>query len=45
VLLPLVLCTGVALGWARHRTHTVAVTIVMHVAVDLSLFLAAVALA
>jgi membrane protease YdiL (CAAX protease family) len=44
VLLPLVLCLGVALGWVRHRTHTVAVTIVMHVAVDLSLFLAAVAL-
>ncbi|HEX3751355.1 MAG TPA: CPBP family intramembrane glutamic endopeptidase [Streptosporangiaceae bacterium] len=43
VLLPLVLGSGVALGWVRHRTHTVAVTIAMHVAVDLSLFLAAVA--
>jgi membrane protease YdiL (CAAX protease family) len=43
VLLPVVLCCGVALGWARHRTQTVAVTIVMHVLVDLTLFLAAVA--
>ncbi len=44
VLLPLVLSYGLAAGWVRHRTHSVAVTIVMHVAIDLSLFLSAVAL-
>ena len=43
VLLPLVLGSGAALGWVRHRTHTTAVTIVMHVAVDLTLFFFAVA--
>ena len=44
ILLPLVLSLGLAAGWIRHRTHTIAVTIAMHVCVDLSLFLAAVAL-
>jgi membrane protease YdiL (CAAX protease family) len=44
VLLPLVLGYGLAAGWVRHRTHSVGVTIVMHVVVDLGLFLAAVAL-
>jgi len=37
-----VLSFGLAVGWVRHRTHTV--TIVMHICVDLSRFLAAVAL-
>jgi membrane protease YdiL (CAAX protease family) len=45
VLIPLVLACGLALGWVRHRTGTVAATIPMHIAVDLGLFLAAVALA
>jgi uncharacterized protein len=45
VLLPLVLSFGLAAGWVRHRAGTVGATIPMHVAVDLSLFLAAVALA
>jgi membrane protease YdiL (CAAX protease family) len=45
VLLPLVLSLGLAAGWVRHRTGTVGATIPMHIAVDLSLFLAAVALA
>jgi membrane protease YdiL (CAAX protease family) len=45
VLLPLVLSFGLAAGWVRHRTGTVGATIPMHIAVDLSLFLAAVALA
>jgi membrane protease YdiL (CAAX protease family) len=45
VLLPLVLSVGLAAGWVRHRTGTVGATIPMHIAVDLSLFLAAVALA
>jgi len=45
VLLPLVLTVGLAAGWVRHRAGTVGATIPMHIAVDLSLFLAAVALA
>jgi membrane protease YdiL (CAAX protease family) len=45
VLLPLVLSFGLAAGWVRHRTGTVGAAIPMHIAVDLSLFLAAVALA
>lgn len=45
VLLPLVLSFGLAAGWVRHRTGTVGATIPMQIAVDLSLFLAAVALA
>jgi len=45
VLLPLVLSLGLAAGWVRHRAGTVGATIPMHIAVDLSLFLAAVALA
>ena len=45
VLLPLVLSFGLAAGWVRQRTGTVGATIPMHIAVDLSLFLAAVALA
>jgi membrane protease YdiL (CAAX protease family) len=40
-----VLSLGLAAGWVRHRTGTVGATIPMHIAVDLSLFLAAVALA
>lgn len=44
VLIPLVLSFGLAAGWVRHRTGTVGATIGMHIAVDLSLFLAAVAL-
>jgi len=44
VLLPLVLAYGLAAGWVRHRTRTVATTIPIHVCVDLALFLAAVAL-
>jgi membrane protease YdiL (CAAX protease family) len=44
VLLPLVACVGLATGWVRHRTHTTVTTIVMHVCIDLALFLAAVAL-
>jgi membrane protease YdiL (CAAX protease family) len=45
VLLPLVLTCGLAMGWVRHRTGTIASTIPMHIAVDLGLFCAAVALA
>ena len=45
VLIPLVVAVGVALGWVRHRTHTTTATIPMHIAVDLALFIAAVALA
>jgi hypothetical protein len=45
VLLPLVLAVGLAAGWMRHRTGTIGATIGMHIAVDLGLFLAAVALA
>ena len=45
VLLPLVLSFGLVAGWVQHRTGTVGATIAMHIAVDLSLFLAAVALA
>lgn len=44
VLLPVVVCAGLATGWVRHRTHTTATTIVMHICLDLALFLAAVAL-
>lgn len=44
VLIPLVLSVGLAAGWVRHRTGTVGATIGMHIAVDLGLFLAAVAL-
>lgn len=45
VLIPLVVAIGLALGWVRHRTHTTTATIPMHIAVDLALFIAAVALA
>jgi membrane protease YdiL (CAAX protease family) len=45
VLIPLVLTCGLATGWVRHRTGTIATTISMHIAVDLGLFFAAVALA
>jgi membrane protease YdiL (CAAX protease family) len=45
VLIPLVLAFGLAAGWVRHRTGTIGTTIGMHIAVDLGLFLAAVALA
>lgn len=45
VLIPLVLTCGIAMGWVRHRTGTIATTIPMHIAVDLGLFFAAVALA
>jgi uncharacterized protein len=45
VLIPLVLAVGLAAGWVRHRTGTIGATIGMHIAVDLGLFLAAVALA
>jgi uncharacterized protein len=45
VLIPLVLACGLATGWVRHRTGTIAATIPMHIAVDLGLFCAAVALA
>ena len=45
VLIPLVLAVGLAAGWVRHRTGAVGATIGMHIAVDLGLFLAAVALA
>ena len=45
VLIPLVLTFGLAAGWVRHRTGTIATTIPMHIAVDLGLFFAAMALA
>jgi hypothetical protein len=45
VLLPVVTATGLAAGWVRHRTHSTATTIPMHVAGDLAVFLAAVWLA
>jgi hypothetical protein len=45
ILLPLVLACGLATGWVRHRTGTIGATIPMHIAVDLGLFFAAVALA
>ncbi|MGH3295065.1 MAG: lysostaphin resistance A-like protein [Trebonia sp.] len=45
VLIPLVLTCGLATGWVRHRTGTTTATIPMHIAVDLGLFFAAVALA
>lgn len=45
VLIPLVVAVGLALGWVRHHTHATTVTIPMHIAVDLALFIAAVALA
>ena len=45
VLIPLVVAVGLALGWVRHRTHATTVAILMHIAVDLALFTAAVALA
>jgi membrane protease YdiL (CAAX protease family) len=45
VLIPLVLAVGLAAGWVRHRSGTTAATIPMHIAVDLGLFFAAVALA
>jgi membrane protease YdiL (CAAX protease family) len=41
---PLVLSFGVGAGWVRHRTHSILPTIAMHVSVDLSLFIAAIAL-
>ena len=44
VLIPLVLCYGLAAGWVRHRTRSTATTIAMHITIDLALFLAAVAL-
>jgi uncharacterized protein len=44
VLIPLVLACGLATGWVRHRTGTTGATIPMHIAVDLGLFFAAVAL-
>jgi hypothetical protein len=44
VLIPLVLIVGLAAGWVRHRTGTIGPTVAMHIVVDLSLFLAAVAL-
>lgn len=45
ILLPPVVIYGVALGWLRHRSHTITTTIVMHVTVDFAAFLAAVVLA
>lgn len=45
VLIPLVVAAGLVLGWVRHHTHTTTVAIPMHIAVDLALFIAAVALA
>lgn len=45
ILIPLVLADGLASGWLRHHTRTIATTIVLHVCVDLSVFLAAVPLA
>jgi hypothetical protein len=44
ILVPLVLSFGVGAGWVRHRTHSILPTIAMHVSVDLSLFIAAIAL-
>jgi uncharacterized protein len=44
ILIPLVLSYGLAAGWVRHRTSSTATTIAMHIATDLALFLAAVAL-
>jgi membrane protease YdiL (CAAX protease family) len=44
VLIPLVLSYGLAAGWIRHRTSSTATTIVMHITIDLALFIAAVAL-
>jgi membrane protease YdiL (CAAX protease family) len=44
VLIPLVLACGLATGLVRHRTSGIGATIPMHIAVDLGLFLAAVAL-
>jgi membrane protease YdiL (CAAX protease family) len=45
VLIPLVVAAGLALGWVRHRTHTTTAGIPMHIALDLALFIAALALA
>jgi membrane protease YdiL (CAAX protease family) len=45
VLIPVVAAFGLAAGWVRHRTHSTAATIPMHVAIDLAMFLAAVWLA
>jgi membrane protease YdiL (CAAX protease family) len=45
VLIPFVLACGLATGWVRHRTGTTGATIPMHIAVDMGLFFAAVALA
>lgn len=42
ILLPLVVCLGLALGWARHRTHSTVTTIAMHVVVDFAFFFAAI---
>jgi membrane protease YdiL (CAAX protease family) len=44
ILIPLVLSYGLAAGWIRHRTSSTATTIAMHITIDLTLFLAAVAL-
>jgi membrane protease YdiL (CAAX protease family) len=43
ILLPLVCACGLALGWVRHRTHSTATTIAMHICVDVALLSAAVA--
>jgi membrane protease YdiL (CAAX protease family) len=43
ILIPLVPAVGLTLGWVRHRTHATTLAIPMRIAVDLALFLAAVA--
>jgi membrane protease YdiL (CAAX protease family) len=45
VLIPVAAAFGLAAGSVRHRTHSTAATIPMHVAIDLAMFLAAVWLA
>lgn len=45
ILIPVVAAMGLAAAWVRHRTHSVGVTIPLHVAVDFAIFFAAMALA
>jgi membrane protease YdiL (CAAX protease family) len=43
-LLRLVLSFGAGAGWVRHRTHSILPVIALHVCLDMSLFIAAIAL-
>jgi membrane protease YdiL (CAAX protease family) len=44
ILLRLVLSFGAGAGWVRHRTHSILPVIALHVCLDMSLFIAAIAL-